>query len=76
MVLATALMAAVVGASVYVLQQRSDLDRTGPALVALALASGVGALTYLIVSLALGLSEPRELVARIRHRGSAEALES
>jgi hypothetical protein len=68
MVLATALMSAVLAGVLVLLNTRSDFDRLVPALEALVLGTGLGGLTYLAASTALGLNEPKQLLSRIRRR--------
>jgi putative peptidoglycan lipid II flippase len=72
MLLATALMGAVAGGCVLALHSALslDFDRSGPALLALIVGSGAGATTYLAVTLALGLSEPVQLINRVRRTRS------
>jgi putative peptidoglycan lipid II flippase len=69
MLLATTVMGLVAGGCIFALSSAGlDFDRSGPALVALVVGSSTGAVTYLIATLALGLTEPRQLVARLRPR--------
>ena len=65
MLLATAVMSGVVAGLLLVMGSSLDLDRPGPALLALLVASAAGALTYAVLTTALGLAEPRQLGRRL-----------
>ena len=72
MLACTALMAAVVGGVLVALHTRGEFDTLVPAFIALVLGAGVGGLSYLIATLALGLPEPRQLISRVLRRGAEE----
>jgi len=70
MVASTVLMAAIVALVLAALHTRIEFDHLKPAFIALVVGAGAGALTYLVATLALGLAEPRQLIARALRRGA------